>query len=289
MIEVGLGGRLDATNVLHPELTICTDISYDHTEILGRSVKKIAGEKAGIIKPGVPHLIGMLPREAEQVMRQRCRKVDTRMYKLTPSEFTGYPKRFALDFRAPGFSFARLKPSLIGTHQLVNCAIALKALAILKANGLALTKTAVVEGITHTEWPGRFQIIERSGQPTIVLDVCHNEGGARAFIETYKHRFPTHRPPIIVGIVKHKDYQGMFDHFWEIARRYMLVRMKTRRSSSTAELAQTVDFKGIPIWRCSSLESAYRQVLEAVDSDDIIAMVGSHYLVGEFLKTYRQR
>jgi dihydrofolate synthase/folylpolyglutamate synthase len=286
VIEVGLGGRLDATNVLTPELTICTDISFDHVEILGRSLKKIAGEKAGIIKKNVPHLIGMLPREAEKVMREKCRKMKAPLTKLTKNDFTNYPERFTLDFTSPQFSFKRLKPALIGTHQLTNAALALKALAILNSKGLVLKKSAIVRGMRTTDWPGRFQIIKRPNRPTYVLDVCHNAGGAEAFVASYKRRFPKHRPAIIIGLVKRKDHQTMFDSFWDIARRYMLVNMKTHRSVSPREMVETIDFKGIPFWRCKDLDSAIKQLLPDIDNDDIVAVIGSHYLVGEFLQKH---
>jgi dihydrofolate synthase/folylpolyglutamate synthase len=253
---------------------------------LGKSIKKIAGEKAGIIKLNVPHLIGILPREAEKVMREKCHKVGTRMYKLTPNDFSSRPRRFALDFQSPQFSFKGLKPSLIGTHQLTNAALALKTLAILKSQGIVLHKDAIKEGIMATEWPGRFQVFKQRGKPTFVLDVCHNAGGARAFVESYKRRFPKHRPAIIIGLVKRKDHQKMFDSFWEIARRYMLVKMKTRRTVTPKQMAETIDFKGIPYWRCADLQSALNQLLPMLDSDDIIAVLGSHYLVGEFLEKH---
>lgn len=272
--------------MLRPDLTVCTDISFDHVEILGRSIKKIAGEKAGIIKNGVPHLIGMLPRDAEKVMREKCKKVGTTMQKLTPNDFTSYPERFALDFRSPQFSFTRLKPALIGTHQLTNAALALKALSLLKAQGLALQKKAVVNGIRKVDWAGRFQVIKPKGMPTFVLDVCHNAGGAEAFVASYKRRFPKHRPPIIIGLVKRKDHQTMFDTFWQIGRRYMLVNMKTHRSVSPKEMVETIDFKGLPVWKCKDLETAIKQLLPAIDNDDIVAVIGSHYLVGEFLQKY---
>lgn len=228
----------------------------------------------------------MLPRDAEKVMRQRCQKVGARMYKLTPNDFSTHPERFSLDFTSPQISFTRLKPSLIGTHQLTNAALALKALAILKSQGITLFKEAVKDGMVNTEWPGRFQMLKRRGQPTYLLDVCHNAGGAKAFVESYRKRFPKHRPAIIVGLVKRKDHQKMFDSFWEIARRYMLVKMKTHRTVTPKELAESVDFKGIPYWRCADLDSAIKQLLPAVDSDDIIVIVGSHYLVGEFLQKH---
>jgi len=275
--------------VLHPDLTVCTDISFDHVEILGRSIKKIAGEKAGIIKEGVPHLIGMLPRDAERVMRERCKKVGTTMQKLTPNDFSIHPEKFSLDFKSPQFTFKRLKPALIGTHQLTNAALALKALSLLKAQGLALQKKAVVDGIRKVDWAGRFQVIKPKGMPTFVLDVCHNAGGAEAFAASYKRRFPKHRPPIIIGLVKRKDHQTMFDTFWQIGRRYMLVNMKTHRSVSPKEMVETIDFKGLPVWKCKDLETAIKQLLPAIDNDDIVAVIGSHYLVGEFLQKYGKR
>lgn len=286
MIETGLGGRLDATNVLTPALTIVTDISYDHMEILGRTLTKISREKAGIIKPEVPHLIGYLPPVAEQVMRTYCRRRDARLHTLHLRRCKFYPSQFMLDYESDDLRIGRLRPALIGEHQLKNAALALEALTLLKESGVRIGRRAVRQGITGTFWPGRFQIIDRPGKPTIVLDVCHNPSGVEAFVRTCRTKYPRRTMPIVIGVVRKKEHQEMFDTLSTIAREYALIPLKTHRSVSPAELQRTIDWKGIPVRRFGSLRSACDTVVKTAPSDDIILVVGSHYLVGEYLKTY---
>ncbi|MDH4158255.1 MAG: Mur ligase family protein, partial [candidate division Zixibacteria bacterium] len=157
VIETGLGGRLDATNVLRPELTLTTEISRDHMEILGRSLIKIAREKAGIIKPAIPHLVGLLPEEAEEVIRHTCYEKQAPFFRLSARDMRLYPEEMKFDFRYNGARWAGVRTSLKGIHQMRNAALALKASAILAKNGLPLTRRAQREGLARTDWPGRFQ------------------------------------------------------------------------------------------------------------------------------------
>ncbi len=286
IIEVGLGGRLDATNVLTPLLTVCTDISFDHVDILGDTLTKIATEKAGIIKPGVPHLIGLLPGDAERVMRQTCKARQAPLHRLSRRQFKTYPEQFALDFSSGNLSVKRLSPALIGRHQLVNTALALKTLSLCKSLGLRVPDRAVCTGLKSTDWPGRFQIINVKQGPTLLLDVCHNQGGARAFTESFRLKYPGRKVPLIVGVVKKKQHQEMFDALAPIAASYTLVRMKTKRSVEPSEVIATTHWHGVPVTGAASLGAAYRKLLKSLGPDDILPVIGSHYLVGEFLESY---
>lgn len=286
VIETGLGGRLDATNVLSPMLTMTTDISRDHVEILGSSLRKIAWEKGGIIKRSVPHVIGQLPPEAERVIRARCRNRQAPFHRLSRSEFRMHPQSMQLDFRSNGLAFERLTLSLYGEHQLKNAALALKAVSILNDDGLSISEEAVREGLVRTRWPGRFQVVERTGKPTLVFDVCHNAAGVVAFVESFRIRFPGKKAYVITGFVKRKDHQAMFDSLASIAKQYAVVPLKIKRSMDLTELFTTINWRGIPARRYGSLASALSKLLKICHSDDIIIVGGSHFLVGEFFEKF---
>lgn len=286
VIETGLGGRLDATNVLSPLLTIATDISRDHMEILGSSLKKIAREKAGIIKPSVPHLIGLLPSEAEQVMGRQCRKQGAPFFRLEGQEFTIHRRAMQLDFKSNGLAFEKLSPCLYGLHQLTNSALALKAASILNEDGLSIPKDAAQEGLERTHWPGRFQVIERRGRPTLVFDVCHNAPGVAAFVESFQIRFPRKKAYVITGFVKRKEHQVMFDLLASITQQFAVVPLKTKRSTDLKELFAAIDWRSVPVRRYGSLSTAYRRLLKTCRVDDTIVVIGSHFLVGEFFERF---
>lgn len=289
VIETGLGGRLDATNVLRPELTITTDISRDHLEILGSSLRKIAAEKAGIIKPGVAHLVGLVPQKARQVLSDRCRKLGTTCHQLRRNRISIRPESMLFEYTVPDGRKLVLKPSLYGLHQIKNSALAVEAALLLNENGLPITRRAIKEGIESTRWPGRFQVIESRLKPTLVLDVCHNPGGTAAFVQSFKLRFPDRRAYVITGYVKRKEHQKIFDILSDIALSYALVPLKTKRSVDLTELVDNINWRGRPIRRHGSLASAWSYLLKKCGKDDIIVVVGSHYLVGEFLEKQRIR
>lgn len=286
VIETGLGGRLDATNVLNPILTITTDVSKDHVEILGSTLAKIAGEKAGIIKESVPHLVGLLPHVAEKVIRERCYQRGAPFHKLRRSSFVAHPKTMTLDFKWNGLAVKNLSPSLVGTCQLRNSALVMRAVSMLNDYGLSVSRKSVVKGITGSRWPGRFQVLDYKRKPTHVLDVSHNAAGIEAFVESFKVLFPARKAHIITGFVKRKEHQAIFNHLSSIAESYVLVPLNTRRSVDLDELIGNINWRGVPRKKFRSLKSAYTKLLRNSSADDIIVIIGSHFLVGEFFETF---
>lgn len=286
VMETGLGGRLDATNVLSPMLTITTDISRDHVEILGSTIRKIAREKAGIIKPGVPHLIGLLPEEALEVFRRECSRRKAPLKKLSRRDYRIDSEQMQLQFRSNGIVYDNIRPALYGYHQLQNAALVVKAISILKKNGLEVSGREISRGMSITDWPGRFQILTRRNLPIHLLDVAHNLSGVKAFVESFKHRFPGRKGLILTGFVKHKEHQKIFDALSEITREYILVPLNNRRSVRPEEMAATINFRRIPISTYPSMKSGYRKLLKGSRSDDVIIVIGSHFLVGEFYEEF---
>jgi len=289
VIETGLGGRLDATNVLHPLLTITTDISRDHVEILGNSLSRIAWEKAGIVKEHTPHLIGLLPPPAVAMMRKVCRERHARLYTLSKRSFRSDPESARLSFNDADLHLDSLNLALPGEHQARNAALALRAVSICRKSGLRITKRAIRDGLAETSWPGRFQILKRNGLPTTVLDVGHNEKGVLTVVDTFRRRFPGRRAQIVTGFVKRKPHQAMVDALRKIAERFWLVPLATHRSIDLDELLATIDFGEIPIRRMRSLRQAIDSLARQIPPDDVVLVVGSHYLVGEYLEKYGNR
>lgn len=267
-------------------MTVTTDISFDHMDVLGHTLEKIATEKAGIIKPGVPHVIGLLPQAAEDVVRSIAAQMNAPVRCVDVHRLNTRPGQFALDYTTDDLKMTNLKPSLLGEHQLRNAALVLEVAAALRSVGLRLSKSAIERGIKSTEWRGRFQILARRGKPTIVLDVCHNAAGAAAFAETFKYRYPGTKAPIIAGFVQKKEHQKMLDALSAVASEYHLVRLKSHRSIDLDETIRSVDFRGIPVRTYRTLGAALTALVKQTDSDDIIPVIGSHYLVGEFLGRY---
>ena len=286
VIEVGLGGRLDATNLLTPLVTVCTDISFDHVEILGKTLTRIAKEKAGIIKPGVPHVVGILPPEAGKVMKQTCRQRKAPLFAVTLRTASVDKVHLSLKYSYTASKRINLAPSLKGLHQLKNTTVALKTLSVLRERGVPISAKSIVNGIQNTNWPGRFQMIRLPKGPTVVLDVCHNAAGARAFADTFKRVFPAKRASVILGVVKKKEHQEMVEAFKAFTEEFTLIPLKTHRSMPPRELIATVDFEPIPVTIKGNIDSAYRRLLRRTGPDDILVVAGSHYLVGEFLQKY---
>jgi len=272
--------------VLEPLATIVTDISFDHMEILGATLRRIAIEKAGIIKTGIPHITGLLPREAAAVMRDTCRHRHAPYRPLNKTSFSLVPGKLQLEFRSPELRFKRLSPSLVGLHQLRNAALVLHTVGLLRKQGLPLSQKAIRTGIESAEWSGRFQILKRPRQPIVILDVGHNAGGVRAFVESFKIKFPGRRAAIIAGFVKKKQHEEMLAALAEVASSIDVVRLATRRSGDTRAMRRFISQLGVPSHRYGRLDLAYKRLVQSLDPDDIIVVCGSHYLVGEFLSRY---
>ena len=216
-----------------------------------------------------------------------CRRCGSVLEPLKHRDFTPDHGRLRLAFESDGLRFPSLTPSLKGPHQLRNAALVLKAIQVLRRSGLSFSKTAVRRGVEQAEWPGRFQIL-RNGRysPTVLLDVCHNPGGATAFADTYRRVFPGRPAQTIIGFARGKAHQEMIDQLARMAKQFWLVPLASSRGVDVRQLERTLDWHGIPIRRSAHLETAYKQVLMDTGSDGIIAVIGSHYLVGEYLERF---
>ncbi len=271
VLETGLGGRLDATNLVTPELSVITSIGLDHCEILGGTVEKIAEEKAGIIKPGVPLVLGRVPAEAERVIRAIAAQRGAPVHSVLAEfgeDVTRYPET-----------------NLEGDYQRWNAATATLAARVLAAKWRT-DAAAVKQGLTHVDWPGRWQRVRLGGRLAI-LDASHNPDGARVLDSSLAHlTAETGRAPVVItGVLGAARAQPLIETIARYAREIHFVVPNQSRACSHAELEALVpaSFRGRVIR--ARVEELFPEVggCTAGGPDDVVVVTGSIYLLGEVL------
>jgi dihydrofolate synthase/folylpolyglutamate synthase len=265
--ETGLGGRLDATNIVTPLASVITNIQYDHQKWLGSTLASIAAEKAGIIKPGVPVITAVDEREALEVIEQTAR-ANAAPLTLVARDDTRKPPLNAIRF------------PLLGEHQRLNAALALAT--IRAVTSIPISHDCVRRGLSEVSWAGRMQLIVRPSGQEILLDGAHNVAGVRALGEGLKKYFPGRKTTLVLGVLGDKDWQQICHELAPLAHRIMVVPVDSDRSAPVRELArdcaaanpsaQVLEVAGI------------REALEACSSDPFVVVSGSLYLVGEALE-----
>jgi len=288
VVEVGLGGKLDATNTLKPELSIITDINFDHTNILGRTLKKIAFEKAGIVKRGVPVLVGTMKPEPRQEIKRISVKRRSPMFYQGNGIIKLSGKRFGFDYHHHNLELSNLRTSLPGKHQILNAGLAVRAVELLNENGFNILKRDIRSGLKNTVWRGRFQIIKRRRKPTIILDVGHNPSGLKAVVECFQEMYPKRKADIIAGFVRFKNLDKIIRHLIPIARNVEIARLNSDRGTSPEDIAAVFARRKFFASISDSLTDSARRMVKAAHPDDIILICGSHFAVGEFLENRKR-
>ena len=285
VLEVGLGGRFDATNVAPAILSVVTSVSLDHVEDLGGTVAAIAFEKAGVFRAGRPALVASRRPDALAVFREAADRCGAVLHRLD-EEAAIEPGRSGVDgarFRlaTPVGRYALATP-LPGAHQAENAAAAVRAVELL-APAFRVPEDAIVRGVAGVRWPGRLERFERSGR-TILLDGCHNAGGAEALA-----RFVTDanlRPDLVFGAMADKDIESMGAALAPVVRRVRMVPAASSRAASPEELLRRFAPRG-EARASSSVAEALDELLRDPEAE-LIIVAGSLYLVGEarsFLRT----
>jgi dihydrofolate synthase/folylpolyglutamate synthase len=263
VIEVGLGGRLDATNVILPAVTAITSIAFDHERYLGSTIEEIAFEKAGIIKPGVPVVIGELQTEASAVIHRVARERGADVIRTTAAD-------------ARGFSIG-----LPGAHQAGNAAIAVKVLETLDAQGMLVPREAIAHGLSQPEWPGRLDRRPLADGRELLLDAAHNPAGAAALASYLRAEHGGPRP-LVFAAMRDKDTAGMFAALLPAVSHLILTRATSPRSADPSALeAQARAISDLPVTIAPSLAEAL--AIAWRDSPRIV-VAGSIFLLGDVLK-----
>ncbi len=269
--ETGLGGRLDATNIVTPLASVITNVQLDHQQWLGNTLPQIAMEKAGIIKRGIPVLTAAAEPSALEVITRTAKDHRAPLTVVTQEDTRCAPLN-------------ELALPLLGEHQQMNAALALAAVRIL-AGRLPLSGAVIRIGLSQVDWPGRFQLIRTAQNQTYILDGAHNPAGAETLRAAFLKHFPNARPTLIVGIFKDKDWTSICQILAPLAGRLLLVPVHSERTA-TPEALQAVCGRANPtaeVVACSSLAEA----MIRADQAPLVVLTGSLYLVGEALENLR--
>ena len=294
VLEVGMGGRLDATNVVEPRVSIITDIALDHQKYLGETVAEIAHEKAGIIRPaGIVVTLPQLP-EANNVIGNTILNVGARAVNAVPyvppvSPSSGQWQRYPLDVMGTQIM---IESPLVGRHQLRNVALAIAAAEELHNQGtVQITPETIARGIRETQWPGRFQVAPAAGDnPECVLDVAHNPAGAWALRSTLSDAYGGlgngREITLVFGVMRDKAVREITEILFPIAGRVILTHANNPRSASPAEIRQAAArvAAGIDIEEAEDVASALDRVREVAGSGGLVVVTGSIYIVGEAMR-----
>ncbi len=286
LIETGLGGRLDATNVITPKVSIITNVATEHTKWLGFKIKEIAAEKAGIIKPGIPVVTAASNLDARRVIRQTCEKNKCKLVSVF-DETQWIIKDInrdssELDILTRSNKYYNLRLSLPGRHQLENAVAALIAVELFEEQtGMAVSPTAVAAGFRSVKWDGRLQRI--SDNPDIILDVAHNPAAMSRLREYFTEFYPDTKIIAVFGILSDKDYKKMLEELDKFASMIILTRPMTDRSADPDALAEEITRSGSNIRVIPMVKDAFTAGRELAGKNDVLLITGSHYTVGELL------
>jgi dihydrofolate synthase / folylpolyglutamate synthase len=293
VVETGLGGRLDSTNVLKPEVTAITSISKDHMAQLGNTLAAIAQEKAGIFKKDVPAVTVVQDPEAEAVLQRVAEKVGAPFdvagktiefsYRFESSRMLGPHNRVCLT--TPNSKFEHLAVPLMGEHQAINCGLALSVIDKLKQRGLPISDTKAMEGLAKTTIAGRMEIVNQT--PKVIVDGAHNAASIDAMMRGIGQHIPYDSMVVIFGCCADKDVAGMLERITSGADKVIFTKVNNIRTADPEELAaRYVEQFGKMAQVADTLEEALGIANRAVSKEDLICITGSFYLVGEAKKYF---
>jgi dihydrofolate synthase/folylpolyglutamate synthase len=299
VLEVGMGGRLDATNVIDPRVSVITDISLDHQKFLGNTVAEIAVEKAGIIRPsGVVVTLPQQP-QANDVIGRIIMDLGARavtavpyvppvspasaQYQVASTQNTLAPvSRYPLQVMGRQIL---VETPLIGRHQLRNVALAVAAAEELGRQGLPVTADSIERGIRETRWPGRFQVVPAtSGTPEIVFDVAHNPAGAWALRSTLSAGYPDRSLTFIFGAMRDKAIGEMAEILFPLAERVIATRADNPRSATPDEIRAAAARTSSLIEEAPDMAAALALAQDSAKPDVVVVITGSIYIVGEAMR-----
>jgi dihydrofolate synthase/folylpolyglutamate synthase len=290
VLEVGLGGRLDSTNVCEPAVAIITSISIDHTQQLGDRLGSIAREKAGIVKPRRPTVSGATAPEPRRVIEEVCRQRGSRLvqlgvdfhYAVEPGQVTAHATRRArVRVTTRRRAWPWLEVNLLGEHQAANAAVTIAAIEELQAQGWHLPDAAVAAGLAEVQWPARMEVVRR--RPLVVLDCAHNVASAWAVVDTLQTSFPPARRWLVFASSGDKDIPGMFQVLGPHFAHAFLTRFTSNpRSVPPEQLAAMLQaHPSLPYSLHATSADACQAALAQAGADDLVCITGSVFLAGE--------
>jgi dihydrofolate synthase/folylpolyglutamate synthase len=308
VFEVGLGGRLDATNVVLPRVAVITSLSYDHTAFLGNTLAKIAGEKGGIIKPGVPVVLAPQKDESRRVIERICQE------RKSPLIEVGRDLRFALrDHSLTGQTFMvwrpqeqeqidrylsqasgpeswsprKLKIPLLGYHQVENAATAYAALQITRESGLQISEEAITKGFASVYWPGRFELLQE--RPPVLVDSAHNRDSALKLRLALDDYFPGLPVVLIFGASEDKDIDGMFAELMPRVRQVIATQSYHPRALDPLQILELAQRYGRPSSLVPEIDDALTEAIRLAEGQALVLAAGSLFVAAGVREAWRKR
>ncbi|HEY3311106.1 MAG TPA: folylpolyglutamate synthase/dihydrofolate synthase family protein [Anaerolineales bacterium] len=289
VIEVGLGGRLDATNIITPRVSVITSLSYDHTAVLGNTLALIAGEKAGIIKTGVPVVSSPQKAEALQVLENVAAERGCE-FTLVGRDLLYHSLEHSLDGQSfqldlPGKQAMTLRLPLLGAHQVDN---AVTAYAALQKSGFKLNTAQIAQGFREVRWPCRFEIASR--EPTVILDSAHNEDAFQRLAQTLDTYFPGRKVVLILGISEDKHLKSMLAAIHPLIDTLIITRADHPRALEPEKIAGTAGELGLKLEIATPVETALERALViAQNNGSIILSAGSMFVTAEVKTAWQKK
>jgi dihydrofolate synthase/folylpolyglutamate synthase len=274
VIETGLGGRLDSTNVLLPILSIITNIAYDHTDQLGSSLASIALEKAGIIKQGTPMVTGC-EGISQEIIEDRAKELQCQLYTLN-RDFT-YEKTGdqTLAYKGINRNLRNVFVNLYGDHQLANCALALCAAEVLSSLGFFVQDDAMLRALSGVTWQGRLEKVKEN--PLVLLDAAHNPHSVHALSEFIHTHFRDKKKILVFGVMKDKEYEKMLEEIMPVMDIVIFTKPNTERALSPHSMQSCLDSAIIT----GDMRTALKKARTMATENDLILVTGSFYTIGE--------
>ncbi|MBU3092479.1 bifunctional folylpolyglutamate synthase/dihydrofolate synthase [Clostridium sp. CM028] len=306
VVEVGMGGRLDSTNVITPILSIIASISLDHTLILGDTIAKIACEKAGIIKEGIPVVMFPQQKQSEEVIERICREKKCKLIKVSQDSAVylgkGNLQYSAVDSMEETMCTSnnaiiqKLKVqtsnndytidlSLLGKHQLLNCSVAVHAIEELIEQGAMINRDHIITGLGSVVWPARLEVMHK--KPLVVIDGAHNIDGIEKLTQSIDMYFNYKKIILILGILADKQVEEMIKTIVPKVSRVITVTPHSDRAELCEELKIQVEKYTMSCEAIEDYEDAYKKALSYCDEDDLLLVSGSLYMVGDMRKIIR--
>ncbi len=285
VLETGLGGRLDATNVVKPGVCVITSISFDHTEVLGNTLAQIAREKAGIIKPGRTVVSSPQPPEAMAVIERVCREQVARLVKVGGDvtwerrAFSNEGQSFQLKGLKGDYS---LSLTLLGEYQLENAATAVTAVEVLGERGVVVGAENIASGLMQVHWLGRLQVLRQ--EPWFIVDCAHNAYSAKRLAEALRQYFDFEQAVLILGVSSDKDIDGMVAELMPLAGTVIVTSTQHPRALEPAKLAAKFSRRGITPEVVGDVTSAVNLALARARPEDLICATGSIFVVAEVME-----
>jgi dihydrofolate synthase/folylpolyglutamate synthase len=296
VVEVGLGGRLDATNVVHPLVAIITTIGHDHMHILGNTLAKIATEKAGIIKEGVPVVTAPQERSALGVIERTCAEKQAPLHRVsrewqwraTKHSLEGQEFTVTGRLQDPSInsdrSYKGLHVPLLGKHQLRNAAVVLATVEVLRTLGIEVCESATRQGLRDVVWPARFEVMGQ--HPYFVVDGAHNVDSARCLATTLQQYFPDLQPWFVLAILSDKDIAAILRALLPRAGAAFFARSRHPRAADPWQLQEEAAHYAAPTQVIEDVGMATREALEQAGSDGLVVAAGSFSTAGEARETW---